>query len=85
MAKAIEWDVSFQNALNQDQSGRMVDVHDDATVSGSAAGAVTAAVTATAVTATATATATAKAPVFSQAELDDCTPEECDGGSGSIG
>ena len=31
-AKAIEWDASFQNALNQDQSGRMVDVHDDATV-----------------------------------------------------
>ena len=27
-AKAIEWDASFQNALNQDQSGRMVDVHD---------------------------------------------------------
>ena len=33
-AKAIEWDISFQNALNQDQSGRMVDVHDDATVVG---------------------------------------------------
>ena len=32
LAKAIEWDASFQNALNQDQSGRMVDVHDDATV-----------------------------------------------------
>ena len=27
-AKAIEWDASFQNAENQDQSGRMVDVHD---------------------------------------------------------
>ena len=32
-AKAIEWDESFQNVNNQDQSGRMVDVHDDATVS----------------------------------------------------
>eukprot|EP00322_Chrysochromulina_rotalis_P031414 CAMPEP_0115846352 /NCGR_PEP_ID=MMETSP0287-20121206/9818_1 /TAXON_ID=412157 /ORGANISM="Chrysochromulina rotalis, Strain UIO044" /LENGTH=602 /DNA_ID=CAMNT_0003300143 /DNA_START=132 /DNA_END=1940 /DNA_ORIENTATION=+ len=31
-AKAIEWDESFQNVNNQDQSGRMVDVHDDATV-----------------------------------------------------
>jgi len=31
-AKAIEWDASFQNVNNQDQSGRMVDVHDDATV-----------------------------------------------------
>jgi len=31
-AKAIEWDASFQNLNNQDQSGRMVDVHDDATV-----------------------------------------------------
>ena len=31
-AKAIEWDASFSNPLNQDQSGRMVDVHDDATV-----------------------------------------------------
>mmetsp|Transcript_24750 Transcript_24750/g.56386 ORF Transcript_24750/g.56386 Transcript_24750/m.56386 type:complete len:402 (-) Transcript_24750:484-1689(-) len=31
-AKAIEWDASFSNPNNQDQSGRMVDVHDDATV-----------------------------------------------------
>jgi len=31
-AKAIEWDASFSNPKNQDQSGRMVDVHDDATV-----------------------------------------------------
>jgi len=31
-AKAIEWDASFSNPDNQDQSGRMVDVHDDATV-----------------------------------------------------
>jgi len=31
-AKAIEWDASFQNVNNQDQSGRMVDVHDEATV-----------------------------------------------------
>ena len=28
-AKAIEWDASFSNPENQDQSGRMVDVHDD--------------------------------------------------------
>merc|ERR1719502_2209293 len=28
-AKAIEWDESFSNPDNQDQSGRMVDVHDD--------------------------------------------------------
>ena len=28
-AKAIEWDAAFQNPDNQDQSGRMVDVHDD--------------------------------------------------------
>ena len=27
-AKAIEWDASFSNPDNQDQSGRMVDVHD---------------------------------------------------------
>merc|ERR1711988_765260 len=27
-AKAIEWDASFSNPENQDQSGRMVDVHD---------------------------------------------------------
>merc|ERR1712005_67731 len=26
-AKAIEWDASFSNPDNQDQSGRMVDVH----------------------------------------------------------
>ena len=32
-AKAIEWDAAFSNPANQDQSGRMVDVHDDATVS----------------------------------------------------
>jgi len=31
-AKAIEWDAAFSNPNNQDQSGRMVDVHDDATV-----------------------------------------------------
>jgi len=31
-AKAIEWDAAFSNPANQDQSGRMVDVHDDATV-----------------------------------------------------
>ena len=27
-AKAIEWDAAFSNPENQDQSGRMVDVHD---------------------------------------------------------
>ena len=32
-AKAIEWDAAFSNPENQDQSGRMVDVHDQATVS----------------------------------------------------
>jgi len=34
-AAAIEWDASFSNPDNQDQSGRMVDVHDDATVAAS--------------------------------------------------
>jgi asparagine synthase (glutamine-hydrolysing) len=28
-AKAIEWDEAFSNPANQDQSGRMVDIHDD--------------------------------------------------------
>ena len=35
-AKAIEWDAAFSNPNNQDQSGRMVDVHDDATAEPSA-------------------------------------------------
>merc|ERR1719460_1434657 len=29
-AKAIEWDASWKDAAKQDNSGRMVDVHDDA-------------------------------------------------------
>ena len=37
-AKAIEWDESFQNAENQDQSGRMVDIHDSTLDKGAAAG-----------------------------------------------
>jgi len=41
-AKAIEWDAAFSNPKNQDQSGRMVDVHDDATVDGAGLSAVAA-------------------------------------------
>merc|ERR1719238_1194470 len=42
-AKAIEWDASFSNPENQDQSGRMVDVHDATVDKGSAEGAAPAA------------------------------------------
>ena len=37
-AKAIEWDASFANPDNQDQSGRMVDVHDSTVDVGAARG-----------------------------------------------
>jgi len=37
-AKAIEWDAAFSNPDNQDQSGRMVDVHDSTVDKGSLAG-----------------------------------------------
>jgi len=37
-AKAIEWDASFSNPENQDQSGRMVDVHEDTVDKGAAGG-----------------------------------------------
>merc|ERR1719267_530700 len=39
-AKAIEWDASFSNPNNQDQSGRMVDVHDATVDKGADAAAV---------------------------------------------